>query len=119
MEFCIYKNFEVEYNPPRPHAGMGAVERAIQTLQNLIIANLKEKIGSTKDVNRALRVKRFTIHTGLNGKPFELNHGRKSRSKLTNIVIDEKIHSSDWKTRNVSKPPKQFRIHVSGNEKPE
>ena len=36
----------------------GVVERAIQTLKNLIIANLEDKVGFTENKNRALRIKR-------------------------------------------------------------
>ena len=31
---------------------------------------------------------RFTIHTGLKTTPFELHHGRKPRTELTNIIKD-------------------------------
>ena len=64
------------------HTGNGAVERAIQTLKNLIIANLEDGMGITESVNKALRVMRFTIHTGLKITPFELHHGRKPRTEL-------------------------------------
>ena len=62
------------------HTVNGAVGRAIQTLKNLIIANLEDGIGITESVNRASRVMRFTIHTGLKITPFELHHGRKPRT---------------------------------------
>ena len=79
---------EIEYSTPRIHTGTGAVERAIQTLKNLIITNLEENIGLTECVNRALNVMRFTIHTGMKITPFELHHGRKPRTELTNIIKD-------------------------------
>ena len=63
--FCRNRNFKIKYSPPRLHTGTGAVERAIQTLTKLIIVNLDDKIGLTENKNRALRVMRFTIHTGL------------------------------------------------------
>ena len=58
----------------------------------------------TKSVNRALRVMRFTIHTGLKKTPFELHHGRKPRTELTNIVKDGKIFLSDWSELSISAP---------------
>ena len=58
----------------------------------------------TKSVNRALRVMRFTIHTGLKKTPFELHHGRKTRTELTNIVKDGKIFLSDWSELSISAP---------------
>ena len=74
------------------HTGNGAQERAIQTLKKLMIANLENGVGLTElqCVNRVLRVVRFTIHTGLKVTPFELQHGRKPRTELTNIVKDGK-----------------------------
>ena len=72
------------------HLGNGVVEIAIQTIQNLILANMEDGLCLTESVNRALRIIRFTIHTGLKITPFELHHGRKPRTELTNIVKDRK-----------------------------
>ena len=58
---------------------------------------------------------RFTRHTGLKVSPFELHHGRKPRTELTNIVKD-KSYLCDWKTMNVSVAPKQIPIYVARNE---
>ena len=72
-EFCKSRNIEIEYCPPRLHTGNGAVERAIQTLKNLMLTNLEEVIELNESINRALRVMRFTIHTGLK-KEHHLNY---------------------------------------------
>ena len=64
-ETCEEKNFERDYIRPRLHTGTGAVERAMQTPENLIFANLENNIGFTESINLALRVMRVTIHTGL------------------------------------------------------
>ena len=114
---CKNKNIEIEYSPPRLHTGTGAVERAIQTLKNLIIANLEDKIDLTASVNRASRVMRFTIHAGLKVSPFEQHRGRKPRTELTNIIKDNKSYLSDWTPLNISVPPKQIPIYVARNEK--
>ena len=84
------------------HTGNGAVERAIQTLKNLLIANLEDGIGITESVNRALRVMRFTILAGLKITPFELHHGSKPRTELTNIVKDGKTYLSNWSEMPIS-----------------
>ena len=63
------------------HTGNRVVERSIQTLKNLIIAKLEDGKNSTESINRALRVMRFTIHTGLKITPFELHHSRKPRTE--------------------------------------
>ena len=76
-KFCKSKNIKIEYSTPRLQTGTGTVERAIQTLKNLIIANIEDNLCLTECVNRALHVMRFTIHTGQKITPFELHHGRK------------------------------------------
>ena len=86
------------------HTGNGVVERAIQTIKNFIIANMEDGISLTESVNRALRVMRFTIHTGLTITPFELHHGRKPRTELTNIVKDGKTFLSNWAEMTISAP---------------
>ena len=87
QQFCKSRNIEIEYCTPQMHTGNEVVERAIQTIKNLIIANMEDGLCLTESVNRALRVMRFTIHTGLKRTPFELHHGRKPRNELTNILI--------------------------------
>ena len=47
------------------HTGNGTVERAIQTLKTLLLANMEDGNNLTESVNRAPKVMRFTIHTGL------------------------------------------------------
>ena len=58
-----YKNFQ--YCPQRMHTGNGTVERAVQTLKKMILANMEDGNNLTESINRALKVLRFTIHTGL------------------------------------------------------
>ena len=84
--------------------GNGVVERAIQAIKNLILANMEDGICLTESVSRALRGKRFTIHTGLKIPPFELHHGRKPRTELTNIVKHGKTYLSNWSETTVSAP---------------
>ena len=117
IEFCKSKNIETEYSTPRIHTGTGAVERAIQTMKNLIVANLEDNLCLTECVNRALKVMRFTIHTGLKLTPFELHHGRKPRTELTNLVKDGKSFLSDWTELSVSAERKpKIPIYVSRDE---
>ena len=91
------------------------VERAVQTLKDLIIANLEDKIGLSKSINRALRVMRFTTHTGLKVKPFGLHHGKNPRTKLTKKIKGNKSYLSDWITLNASVPPIQIPIYLARN----
>ena len=59
---------------------------------------------------------RFTTHTRLKVSPFKFYHGRNPRIKLNNKVRDNRIYLSDWKTMNVSVPPKQIPIYIARNE---
>ena len=63
-QFCKNRNIEIEYCTPRIHTGNGVVERAIQTLKILVLTNMEDGQNLTESVNRALRVMRFTVHTG-------------------------------------------------------
>ena len=103
IEFCKSKNIEIEYcTPPRIHNSTGAVERGMQTIKNLILADLKDNLCLTECVNRALKVMRFTRHTGLKLTQSELHHGRMPRTELTILVKDDKSFLSDWTELSVS-----------------
>ena len=81
----IYKNekIEIEGIPTRLHTGTGAAEGAIQTLKNLIVANLEDNISFTENINLDLRVMRLNIHTGLKVNPIDTYHGRKPGTNST------------------------------------
>ena len=107
---------EIEYITPRLHTGTGVVERAIQTLKILIIANMEDNKCLTECVTRAVNVMRFTLHTGLKITPFELQHGRKPRTELTNVMKTGKSFLSNWSEMfspadNRTKLP----VYVTGN----
>ena len=86
------------------HTGNGTVERTIETMKNLILADMEYGNNLTESVNRALRVMPFTIHTGLKKTPFELHHGRKPRRELTKIIKDGKSFLSNWSELSISAP---------------
>ena len=76
-EFFKNRNIEIEYCTPRLHTGKRICRKSDANFKNLMLANLEEGTDLTESVNRALRVMRFTVHTGLKRAPFELHHGRK------------------------------------------
>ena len=78
------------------HTGTGAVERAMQTLKILFIADLEDNACLTECVIGELNVMRFTIYTRLKTTPFALPHGGKPRTELTNIINDGKSFLSIW-----------------------
>ena len=110
-------NIENESSPARLHTGKVMVERAIQISKSLIAAKLKVWIRFSENVNEGIRERRFTIHPGLKVTPFELNHRRKWRTELTNIVKDNKNLLSVWSNTNRSVKPKLFLFYVRRSEK--
>ena len=67
-EFCKSKNVEIQYCPPRIRTRKGTVERALQTMKNLVLKNMEDENISIESVNRSLKVMQFTFHTGLRKK---------------------------------------------------
>ena len=57
-QFCKSRKIEIEYGTPRMHTGNRVVEKAIQTIKILIIANMEDGLCLTENVNRA-RVNAF------------------------------------------------------------
>ena len=104
-----YKNFCNEYNiirkygTPNLHTGTGLVERTIQSLKNLIKANLEDTQNLRESLNEALYVLRFATHTQMKKTPFGQHFGRKPGTKLYNlknaISVDSK-ELSVYITRN-------------------
>ena len=70
-QFCKKRNIEMEYCTPRMHTGNGVVEKAIQTIKNLIIAKMEDGLCLAETLNRVLQVIHFTKHTVLKITPFE------------------------------------------------
>ena len=72
------------------HNGNGTVEKAIQTMKNLLLANIEDGKNLSERINRAL----ITIYNtyGTEKKTlFELPHCKKPRTELTIIIEDEKF----------------------------
>ena len=60
---------------------------------------------------------RVTIHTGQKITPFELHHGRKPRTELTNLVKTEKSFLSNWSETSISANSRpEIPIYVTRNE---
>ena len=62
IEYCKTHKINRIYGTANLHTGTGLVERTIQSLKNLILANLEHNQNLRESVNRALYVQRFTIH---------------------------------------------------------
>ena len=94
-EFCKSQNIDRVYGTANLHTGTGLVERTIQSLKNLILANLEGDQNLRESVNRALHVLRFTVHSETKETPFELHFGRTPRTKLSNLKLSIPVDSKD------------------------
>ena len=77
------------------HTDTGLVERTIQSLKNLIKANLEETQNLRESLNKALYVFRFTTHSETKTTPFELHFGREPGTKLSNLKNAISVNSKD------------------------
>ena len=74
------------------------IERTIQSLTNLILANLRPKDyyrNLRESVNRALHVLRFTVHSETKKTQFELHFGRTPKNKLSVLKNSNSVDSKD------------------------
>ena len=79
-------NVKVHFSTPHVHTSIGLVERNIQTVENYVKTYIIEKRYLKEAVRRAIRTLRFSWSASTKQTPFELFHGRKPRSVLTNVV---------------------------------
>ena len=97
-------NITRKYGTANLHTGTGLAERTIQSLKNLLKANLEDGINLRDSLDKALHVLRFTIYSEIQKTPFE----PKPRTKLTNlknaILADSKdlscLHNPKFYARN-------------------
>ena len=66
-----------------------------------MLTNLDAGVILTENVNWAFPVMRFTIHIGLKRTIFELHHGRKPKTGLTNVVQEGTIYTSGWEEKSI------------------
>ena len=94
-EFCKSQNINCVYGTANLHTGTGLVEGTIQSMKNLILANLEDDTSLRESVHRALHVLRFTTHPETKKTPFEIHFGKNSRTKLFNLKISILVDSTD------------------------
>ena len=95
IEFCKTQIINHIYGTANLHTGTGLVERTIQSLKNLALANLEDDQNLRESVNRALYVLRFTVHSETKKTPFDLHFGRTPRTKLSNLRNSISVDSKD------------------------
>ena len=95
-DFCKSHNIICEYGTANLHTGTGLVERTIQSIKNLILANPEGEINIRESVNGALYVLRFTIDSDTKKTPFEILFGREPRTKLSKLKNAVSLDSKDF-----------------------
>ncbi len=88
-EFRSYSarlNLVVKYSTPYVHTPIGVVERNIRTIEGYLKSFLLEDNNLKRALSRATKTIRFAWSSSTNRTPFELYHGRKPRTILSNIV---------------------------------
>ena len=115
-DLCKSQNIHRVYGTANRHTGTRLVEGTIQSLENLILANLEDGQNLRESVNRALHVLRFTVHSETKKTPFELHFGQTPRTKLSNL---KKIYFSGLQRPLCVHHPKLIRTNhgPSGNVK--
>ena len=94
-KYCNENNITRKYGTANLHTGTGLAERTIQSMKNLLKANLEDGTNLRNSLDKALHLLRFTTHSELQKTPFELHFGRKPRTKLTNLKNATSADSKD------------------------
>ena len=95
IEFCKKQNINRIYGTANLHTGTGLDDCIIQSLKNLVMANLEDDQNLRESLNRALYVLRFTVHSETKKTPFKLHFGRTPRTKLSNLRNSISVDSKD------------------------
>ena len=110
--FCEKYKIRIITGLPYMHTATGLVERNIQTLEGLLLANLQDGNGLEESLNRALWVMRFTVHTNRKMTPFEMHFGRKPRTVLTNTLDTRQTLLSNWNDICISENPTKLPVYT-------
>ena len=83
------------YGTANLHTGTGLVERTIQSVKNLTLANVEDSLNLRESINRAFLVLWFTIHSQTKKSLFEANSRRARSTELSNLKIAISEDSKD------------------------
>ena len=121
-DYCNGENTKRIRCTPNLHTGNGLVERTIRTIKSLTRANLEDGLTFEESVARAIKTVRQTPHNTLKMTPFQLHHGRKPRTPITNLIGQPTCLLADWKktlTNYILAQPAElqvFTVHDSDGE---
>ena len=108
-EFGKSRNTEVQTCPPRLHTGNETVERAIQIMKNLILANMQDGNNLTESANRDVRsnavhnthgTKENAIRTSPRSKTENGANQHNKRRKIISVKLVRTIHFSTKSAQN-------------------
>ena len=121
-DYCNGENIRGIRCTPNLLTMTGLVERTIRTNRSLTRANLKDNLTLEESVNMAIKTIRQTQHNTLKMTPFQLHHGRKPRTPITNLIGQPACLLTNWKktlTNTILAQPAElqvFTIHDSDGE---
>ena len=116
-EFCREQNIDRTYGTANLHTSTGLVERTIQSLKNLVLANLKDEQNLSESVNRVLYVLRFRIHSETKKTPFESHFGRAPRTIISNLKNSVSVDSKDLSVYITRKSDREITDHLVMSKK--
>ena len=120
--YCNGENNKRIRCTPNLHTGTGLVERTIRTIKSSTRAKLEDNLTFEESVNMAITSIRQTQHNTLKVTPFQVHHGRKPRTPITNLIGQPACLLTNWKktlTNYILAQPAElqgFTIHDSDGE---
>ena len=96
-DYCNGENIKRIRCTPNLHTGNGLIERTMRTIKSLTRAKLEDGLTFEESVARAIKTIRQTPHNTLKTTPFQLHHGRKPRTPITNLIGQPTCLLADWK----------------------
>ena len=121
-DYCSGENINRIQCTPNLHRGTGLVESAIRTIKSLTRANLEDGKTFEESFRMSVKTVRQTPHNTLKLTHFQLHHGRKPRTPITNLIGQPTCLLTDWKrtlTKYVLAKPAElqdFTLHNSDGE---
>ena len=116
-EFCKSQNIVSEYGSANLHTGTGLVERTIQSMKNLTLANVEDGTNLRESVARALHVLRLAVHSKTNKSPFEIHFKCELRTRLSNLKSDVSVDSKDLSVYNTRYSAGEITDHLVMSKK--
>ena len=84
-KYCNENNITRKYGTANLHTGTGLAERTIQSLKNLLNANLEDGTNLRNSLEKALNVLRFTTHSELEKNTIRTPFWTKTQNEINQL----------------------------------